>query len=219
MQSRFETGHIYGFFHDLLSGPEIVHAYFEYLPSAPPGGLAVRERQLLGKKQDYSYLFLPTRAWDLTFRGARPVSDETWTRYYRSIYNDILYILRCRLNEPGIEFDYIGSDVYLSQHVEVLDVVDAANTTVRVYLDHNTMLPLHESYTWFDDKTREHNDEAADYDKYRDSDGVMWPFVIERHHNGYKVSQMFAESVRTNQGLPPKIFDLPEGVKLLNKVQ
>jgi hypothetical protein len=217
MQSRYEIGHIYGFFHDQLSGPEIVHAYFEYLPSGPANGLAVQERELLGKKQDYSYLFLPNRGWDLTYRGARPVSSETWERYHRANYHDILYILRSRMDEAGLQFDYIGADIYLSQHVDILEVTDAANTTVRVYLDHNSMLPLHQTFSWFDDKTREHNDEAAEYDKYRDADGVMWPFVVERERNGYKVSQMFAESVRINQGLPSGIFDLPAGAKILNK--
>jgi hypothetical protein len=217
MRSRFQTGRIYGFFHDQLSGPEIVHAYFEYSDEPPAKGLAVREREFLGKKQDYSYLFLPSIGWDLTFRGARPVSDETWSRYQRTTYNDILYILRCRLNEPGLTFEYIGTDVYLSQHVEILDVTDAANTTIRVYLDHNTMLPIHATFSWFDDKTREHNDESADYDKYRDADGVMWPWVIERNRNGYKVSQIFAESVRTNQPLPNAVFDLPPRAKLLKK--
>lgn len=217
MRSRYEVGHTYGFFHDLLSGPEIVHAYFEYADSGNANDLAVRERQMLGKKQDYSYLYLPDRAWDITFRGARPVSDETWERYHRATYYDILYILRCRLAEPGLQFDYVGSDVYLSQHVEILDVTDAANTTVRVYLDHNTMLPLHESYQWMDEKTRERNDEAAEYDKYRNADGVMWPFVVERERNGYKISQIFAESVRIDQPLPPNIFELPAGAKILNK--
>src|SRR5947209_5449394 len=56
MHSRLEVGHTYGFFHDQLSGPEVVHAYFEYTAQPAPNGLAVQERELLGKKQDYSYL-------------------------------------------------------------------------------------------------------------------------------------------------------------------
>lgn len=212
-------GRVYAFFHDELSGLELFHSFTEYLPPQKNNSLDVRERELLGKKQDYSYLFLPDVAYDVTYRGVRPIPDESWDRYVRTTRNDILYILLCRLDEPGLEIDYIGPDVYLGKHVEVIEITDSSNQTVRVLFDHNTMYPLHESYNWFDDKTREHNDESSDYDKYRDAGGgIMWPYVIEREHNGYKTYQMFAESVQANPAISPGTFDLPAGLKRLKKV-
>jgi hypothetical protein len=219
MQNRVSSGRIYGFFHDRLSGLDLAQIYVEYLDAAPKDGIALRERELLGKKRDYSFLFLPTQGWDVTYRGARPIPDEDWDRYIRTNRNDILYMLRYRLNEPGMEIDYIGTDIYLSRHVEVMELTDASNQTVRVYLDHNTMLPIHQTFSWLDEKTRMHNDEATEFDKYRDAGGgVMWPFSVERSRNGYKVYQQFAEQVQVDQSLPPRVFDLPPGAKLLNKV-
>jgi hypothetical protein len=218
MRNRVATGRIYGFFHDQISGRELVKSYVNYLSSPSPAGLAVEERQLLGKKLDYSNLFTPTGAWDITFRGARSYPPEDWSRYVRTTRNDILYILRCRLNEPGMQFDYIGSDIYVSRHMEIVDITDSTDQTVRVFLDHNTMLPMHETYAWFDEKTREHNDAAADFDKYRDSGGAMWPFVVERQRNGYKVFQLFADTEAIDQPLPPGIFDLPPGAQVLKPV-
>jgi len=53
--------------------------YTEYLDSkAPKNGVALRERQAYGKKQEFSFLFLPDQGFQLTFRGARPIPDETW---------------------------------------------------------------------------------------------------------------------------------------------
>jgi hypothetical protein len=69
-----------------------------------------------------------------------------------------------------------------------------------------------------DAQTRQRNEEITNYDKYRDAGGVMWPFTIERQHNGYKSYQMFASKVEVNQVLPPKIFELPPGAKVLKKV-
>lgn len=219
MENRVSSGRIYGFFHDRLSGLDLAQIFVEYLDAAPKDGIALRERELLGKKRDYSYLFLPTQGWDVTYRGARPVPDEDWERYIRTNRYDILYMLRYRLNEPGMEVDYIGTDIYLGRHIEVLELTDAANMTVRVFLDHNTMLPLHQTFAWLDENTRMHNDEATDFDKYRDvGGGVMWPYSIERSRNGYKVYQQFADQVQIDQRLPAKIFDLPPGAKLLNKV-
>jgi hypothetical protein len=218
MKSRVSSGRIYAFFHDQISGLDLAKIYIEYLPETPPGAIGMRERELLGKKQDYSYLFLTNQGWDVTFRGARPIPDEDWERFARTTENDILYLLRLRLNEPGMQFDYVGSEIYLSRHVEVVDITDAKDQTIRVYFDHNTSLPVHQTFNWIDPVTRQHNDEVTEYDKYRDAGGVMWPFTIEREKNGYKVYQMFAEQVQIDQSLPPRIFDLPPGVKVLKKV-
>jgi hypothetical protein len=220
MSSRFSYGRIYGFFHDKLSGLEIARTYVEYAQEKPPKGLGVTERQVLGKKQDYSYLYLPDQAFDITFRGARPIEDEAWDRYRRNTENDILYLLRFRLKEPGLTFDYIGSEVLLSSHVEIIEITDAQDQTIRVYFDHNSMLPLRETYTWLDPVTRERNEEVSIFDKWRSAgSGVMWPFAVERERNGYKTYESFAEQVEINKALPAKIFDLPAGAKILKKVE
>lgn len=212
-----EHGRLYGFFHDQVTGTDVAKIFIEYLPSAPPNQLAVRERQLMGKKQDYSYLYLPDRGWDITFRGARPVSEEKWSTYQRAMVHDVIYTLRCRMNEPGIQFEYTGTDTFLGRHVEGLDIIDSSDLTVHVLLDHNTWLPIHATYSWFDEKTREHNDEVTDYDKYRDIGGVQWPFVTERTHNGYKASEVFADDAAADQTLPPNIFELPENAPILKR--
>lgn len=220
MRYRLATGRVYSFFHDELSAFDVAKIYTEYLFPSPPKGIAIREREVLGKKQDYSYLFFPDQGWDITYRGARPIDDERWDRYARSTANDVFYILKVRSKEPGLQFDYIGTDVYLGRHIEVLDISDAQDRTVRVYLDHNTMLPVHQTFTWLDPETKYRNDEVADYGKYRDiGGGIMWPFTIERQRNGYKIYQMFATTVEAGQPAPPKIFDLPPGVKMLKKVE
>lgn len=219
MQNRMESGRVYAFFREQISGLDVAKIYTEYLSENPPKGLAMRQRQVFGKKQDYSVLFLGDQGWDITFRGARPIADEKWQSYLRTTENDILYILRVRHNEPGLQFDYIGTDVYQSTHVEIVDITDAQDRTVRVYFDHNTVLPVHEAFSWIDPETRYHNDEVTEFDKYRDvGGGIMWPYAIQRERNGYKTYQMFSGKVEVNQSLPAKIFDLPPGVKVLRKV-
>ena len=220
MQNRVTAGREYGFFRDQLSGLELFHSYTQYAEPAVATDLGIQERQLLGKKQDYSYLFLPNQGWDITYRGARPVEQEDWSRYVRNTRNDILYILRCRLHESGLQVDYVGTDVLLGRHVEILDITDSTDQAVRVFLDHNTFLPIHETFSWFDEKTREHNDQAYDYDKYRDiGEGIQWPFATERQRNGYKTYQLFADSMQVNQKLPAGIFNLPAGAKVLKRVE
>jgi hypothetical protein len=216
MKTRSARGRVYSFFRDRTSGADIAHIYTEYLPTAPPNGLGLRERVVLGKKQDYSYLYLENQGWDVTFRGARLVEDESWERYKRTTENDILYLLKVRSKEPGLEFEYIGSEVHLSTHVEVVDIRDSQSRSIRVYFDHNTMLPVRESFNWWDPVAKSRSEEIAEYSKFRDiGDGVKWPYTIERSRNGYKSSQVFAENVQANEPPPPKTFELPPGAKVL----
>ncbi|MBV9405562.1 MAG: hypothetical protein JO211_09485 [Acidobacteriaceae bacterium] len=107
----------------------------------------------------------------------------------------------------------------MSTHVEVVEITDSQDRTVRVLFDHNTKLPVHQSFSWLDPVTRQHNDEVTEFDKWRDAGGVMWPYSLERERNGYKTYQMFASNVQVDQTIPPKTFELPPGAKVLKKVQ
>lgn len=217
MHTRVSSGRLYSFFRDQMSGSEVAHIYNEYPMTVAKGSLGVIEREVFGKKQDYSYLFLGNQGWDITFRGARQVEDETWGRYARTTENDILYILKVRHDEPGWIYDFVGSEVYLSRHVEIVDLNDNQNRTVRVYFDHNTKLPVRQTFSWLDPTTKYKNQEITEYDKFRDiGGGIMWPYTIERTRNGYKSFQMFADSVVANGAVPPKIFELPNGAKILH---
>jgi hypothetical protein len=219
MHTRHTNARIYSFFHDQMSGYDIANIYTQYFDDKSIKGLQIREREVLGKKQDYSYLFLAEQGFDITFRGARPIADDRWERYARSTSNDILYWLRYRYDEPGMQYDYIGNQVLITNHVEVVDITDAGDHTVRVYFDYNSKLPVRQSFQWLDAETKQHDDEITDFDKWRDAgDGVMWPFTIERQRNGYKFYQIFANKVEINGELPANIFDLPKGAEILKKV-
>jgi hypothetical protein len=127
-----------------------------------------------------------------------------------------LYILKVRKDEPGWIYDFVGSQVFLSRHVDIVDLNDPQNRTVRVYFDHNTKLPVRQQFSWQDPTTKSRNDEITDFDKYRDiGGGIMWPYTIERTRNGYKAFQMFADSVQANPVVPPKMLELPAGAKIL----
>jgi hypothetical protein len=218
LQNVVTSGRIYNFFRGNLNALETAKTYIEFLDTKPAGGLGLQEREFFGKKQDYSLLFLPNQAWDITYRGARPITEENWAQYRRSTENNVLFMLRTRHNESGLQFDYVGTDVWLSTHVEILDITDAKNQTVRVYFDHNTMLPIRETFNWVDPETRYRDDEVIEFSKYRDVGGITWPYTTYRERNGYKVYEGYSDKVEVNQPLPPKTFELPPGAKVLKKV-
>ena len=150
MRDRVETGRAYQFYREQLSGLAIAHIYTRYLtrPEPPVAGfLGVRERESFGKDQAGAIVFNESgQGYELTWRGARPLPDETLTRYKDSTLHNVLYILRMRLGEPGLSFDSQGSDIKENQPVEIVDITDADNRTITVLFNRTTKLPVYQTY-------------------------------------------------------------------------
>ncbi|HEY3840345.1 MAG TPA: hypothetical protein VGL72_27415 [Bryobacteraceae bacterium] len=219
MHDRTEEGRAYSFFREELSGLSIVHIYTQYLEKGGPGDFpAIRERQSFLKSQDDAIIFAENAAFEVNFHGARPLADDRLQRYIETTQRNIFYIVRQRLNEPGMIFESPGGDIKENQQVEILDITDSQNRTMRVWLHHLTFLPIMQEFKLMDPQLKERRTETTRYSNYRSvKPGVMWPFSVIRERDGEKVFQMFAESVTVNSDLPAKLFSLPAGIKILKK--
>lgn len=223
MQTRTEIGRAYSFYNEQLSGLSIARLYTKYLQpaqgqagSGPLAGQA--QRQVYGKKEEEAVLFTPDGAWDVTFRGAKPLADDKVNQFRETALHDFFYILRQRLIEPGVEFDSRGSDVIENQPVQTLDVFDAENRKVTVWIHSSTFLPVKQSFLRWDPLLKDRREEVTRYSKYRDvGNGVMWPFATERERDGEKLFQLFSERVSVGDTLPDSLFQLPAGIRILKK--
>jgi hypothetical protein len=218
MQNRVETGRVYSFYRESLTGLSIAKIYTRYDSGVIDTAheLAQHERDNYDKKEDYGTLFTDKEAWDVTYRGARPLPADRFTRYKETTLRDIFYILRVRLHEPGWIFESKGADVLETSAVEIVDLTDADNRTTTVYFDHLTKLPVRQVFYRRDSVTRDRNEEVTHFTKYRDAGGIQWPFAIERDRNGEKIYEIFSTSVEVDD---PKVsnnlFALPSTIKLL----
>jgi hypothetical protein len=215
MKDRVESGRAYSFYRDQISGLSIATIYTEYIPvpSDKTGkDLGVREREVFGKNEEYGYvLFRENGAWEVTYKGPRELEDDRVERYHRTTLNDVLYILRMRLDEPGMIFDWKGSDVVENQPVNIVDIVDSENRVVTAYFHQSSKLPVRQSMVWHDPKTHDRNEEVTRYARYREEGGVQWPQQITRDRNGEKIYQNFSDFVPINPGLADPIFAVPTG--------
>jgi hypothetical protein len=215
MQDRVESGRAYSFYRDKISGLSIATIYTEYV-SLPPDktgkDLGVREREVFGKNEEYGYtLFRENGAWEVTYKGPRDLDDDRVERYHRTTLNDVLYILRMRLDEPGMIFDWKGSDVVENQPVNMVDITDSENRVVSVYFSQSSKLPVRQTMVWHDPKTHDRNEEVTRYSRYREEGGVQWPQQITRDRNGEKIYQIFSDFVLINPGLSDAVFAVPTG--------
>jgi hypothetical protein len=222
MRDRTETGRAYSFYNEELSGLSVATIQTKYQTvSGPPSidSLGVLERQAFGKKQEEgSVLFTNTAAYDITFRGARPIQDEPFQRYKETVWRNIFYVLRMRLTEPGLLFDSKGLEVWMNQPVQIVDITDAQNQVLTVYFNESSKLPVYQVFYRRDPKTRERIEEVTEYGKYRQAaGGVSWPLTTQRTRDKQKIYELYSDTVTINDYPPDSLFELPAGVKMLPK--
>lgn len=211
VQDRVESGRAYSFYRDNLSGLSIAKIFTRYLtvdPTKSAHELGVRERQSFGKNEDSAVVLREDGGANITYRGPKPIPTEDFERHRETTLHNIFYILRQRLHEPGMDFEFVGSEVVDRVPVDIVDVIDGANFTVRVYIHQTTKLPVKQSFSRLDLKTKDRDEEVTRFDRYRDNQGIQWPQQITRERNGEKIYQIFADSVAFNQDLTDDLFTI-----------
>ncbi len=216
MEDRVESGRAYSFFRQELEGLSIAKIYTRYVTPVP-GQPSVRERQTFGKDESSGgVLFNQDGGWEITFRGARLLEPKRIENWRDGTLRNIFYILRQRLNEPGMDFYSRGSDLYENLPVEIVDITDSNGLTVTVYFSASTKLPVRQVLKRRNPEYKDFDTEETIFAKYRDvGGGVMWPFSIRRSRNGEKLYEIYAESVQINKNLKDDLFTLPAKLKIL----
>ena len=214
MENRVEQGRLYSFYREQLNGLATARVYTKY--EQPAGSIATRERQSFGKKEeDYAYLFTDKEGVQVTFRGVRPLPAGQYEKYVDTTLRNIFYMLRYRMDELGMVFEFKETAVFDNNPVEVVNITDAENRTVTVYFHRTTHLPIRQVFIRRDPLTKERMEEMTVYNKYRDVSGVMWPWSVVRFRNGSKIFEMYSESVTINGKLDTSLFAPPLGAKRL----
>jgi hypothetical protein len=212
MQDRIEKGRAYSFFHDQISGLSIAKIYTRYIyvpPDRTGTNLGIQVRQAFGKNEDYYVLFRQEGAWEVTFRGPKELEKDRIQRNRDTTLNDVLYIFRERLHEPGLIFESQGSDVVENQPVDIVNITDSQNRVVKVFFHQTTKLPVQQTWVWRDPETKDREEEVTRFSRYRMTDGIQWPQQIHRERNGEKIYEIFSESVTVNQQLTDNLFAVP----------
>ena len=197
MENRVETGRAYSFYRERLSGLSIATIYTRYDSGVTDTAhnLAQHERDNFDKKQDYGTLFTDKEAWDITYRGARPLPEDRFAALQRDhAARYFLYHPRSAARAGHGSSSRKGADVIENRPVEIVDITDADNRTTTVYFHQITKLPVRQVFFRRDPVTKDKNEEVTHFTKYRDAgDGVQWPFAIERDRNGEKIYEIFSD--------------------------
>lgn len=200
MEDRVESGRAYSFYREEISGLSMAKIYTRYITvAAGKTGeqIGVREREAFDKNEDSAVLFNENGAWEITYRGAKELPKDRLERYRDSTMRNILYIVRQRLNEPGMIYEARGADVFENQPVDIVDVTDAQNRQVTVYIHQSTHLPLRQVYTRYNTETKQRDEEVTLFSRYRDvGGGSSGPFICAGNGTAKRCTKFFQSPSR-----------------------
>jgi hypothetical protein len=146
------------------------------------------------------------KGWTLNGGGVDELSADAIALNQEQRKRSVNVILRERLNEPGLEFRWGGTEVIDLRRVDWVEINDTEHHTIRLAFDESTHLPSRTIYETLDPSTREHNDELEYYSNFHTIQGVETPFQRARERNGLKFFQVFYDECKYNTGLSESLF-------------
>ena len=218
MTTRIETGRAYSVYREQISGLSYAKISTKYLAQSE-GPLKMVQRQSFGKtKEDTALIVTEKDIWNLSYKGARAMEADRVKQFRETQLHDVFYILRARMDEPGLVFEHRGKDVVENQPVENIEIIDGENRSVTVWIHSSTMLPVKQTFKRWDAAINDRREEVTRYTKYREcGNGVLWPHDIQRERDKEKIYEMYADKVVVGASLAGELFDLPPLVTILKK--
>ena len=115
-------------------------------------------------------------------------------------------VLRRRMNEPGFDVRYGGTDLIDLKEAEWIEFTDSDHREMRLGIDKFSHLPLRWVVATRNPDTRERTEVITSYTQYMLADGVRTPLSIELSRNDRKVTQTFLTNCKYNADLAPQLF-------------
>jgi hypothetical protein len=203
IRDREQQGRGYAFHHGRPSGGGSVFWSFAEFPD--------KERVEITKERDIAELYVGNKAWELTYKGARPVEQKDLDDYLRRRKFSLDTLLRTWVNDPGVVLLFEGAAIAAQHPSQQVTLINSQDESVTLYLDSDTHLPVKKSFSWRDPVDKQKNLEEEVYENYRQASGIMAPYNVTRFFNGDMASQRFLNSVTINQGLDAAMFDPNSG--------
>src|SRR3990172_3747718 len=164
-----------------------------------------KNRTEYDKRGDIVTVYAADKGWSLDRSGVEELPAEDIAAYQEQLKNDAHFILRYRLNEPGLVLRYGGSEVVDLKQVDWVEVREREGGSVRIAMDRSTHLPFRFVVSARDAQGAR-TEAITVYSNYRPISGIQTAFQVSRFRNGQQVSQIFYSACKYNANLPDDLF-------------
>jgi hypothetical protein len=149
------------------------------------------------------------QGWEIDRMGMVHLDSADIRQWRFSNRYSLENLLRVRIHEPGTLVQSAGVDFVNNLPVDILDIVDAQQTQIKLCLAHQTALPVEISYRKWNAEVNDWDEYADDYADFRTFQGIATPMHIARSRNGRRYSEVYRNTVVYNESYLPKLFEDP----------
>ncbi|HET6179553.1 MAG TPA: hypothetical protein VFE61_21680 [Candidatus Sulfotelmatobacter sp.] len=203
IRDREQQGRGFTFHHGRPSGEGALIWSFSEFPD--------KERVEYTKERDVARVYVGTKGYEITYKGAKPIEEKDMVDYLRLRHCSLETVLRTWVNDPGVLFLYEGNAIADQHPALQVTLINTNNESVTLDVDVDTHLPIKKSFEWRDPVDRQKNLEEEIYGNYRAVSGIMAPYNVTRYFNGDMAAQRVFFNVTINQGLDQAMFDPNSG--------
>ena len=164
-----------------------------------------KNRTEYDKRGDIVTVYAGDQGWSLDRGGVSELAAQDITAYQEQLKNDAHFILRYRLDEPGLVLRYGGTEVVDLKQVDWVEVGDSEGRSVRIAVDRATHLPFRFVVS-ARDAEGVRSEAMTVYSNYRPIGGIQTAFQVSRFRNGQQVSQIFYSACKYNTDLSDDLF-------------
>src|SRR5579864_3998346 len=144
--------------------------------------------------------------WTLDKGGVSDEPEDIIKNFNEQLKSGMNNMLRKRMNEPGVDVRYAGTDLIDLKEAEWIEFTDSDHRDMRLGIDRFTHLPLRWIVTTRNPETRVNAEVTTSYTQYMALDGVKTPLSIELSRDDRKLTQTFLTACKYNSGLDPELF-------------
>ena len=200
-QDYYAEGRFGSFHNESLVGSGLFYRFWKW-PD--------KDRIELTKQRDIVQLYVGDQAYEITYRGIRPIDlhkeekvGQAIVRRYYSLEN----VLRNWLKEPGILLLDEGPGISEGHMAEKLTIINSKNESVTILVDPSTHLPLEKRFSTRDPRYRERDEEVLIYGDWKEFQGINTPRMTVIKRNGETLSQQIILNITYNTHPSDLLFD------------
>ncbi len=151
-------------------------------------------------------VFNGNEGWVLDKSGVSNQPDDLIKEFNEQLKTDMNNMLRKRVNEPGVDVEYAGTDLIDLKEAEWIEFTDSDHREMRLGIDRFSHLPLRWIVVTRNPDTRDRTEAITSYTQYLLQGGVKTPLSIELSRNDHKISQTFLSNCKYNSDVAPQLF-------------
>jgi hypothetical protein len=191
------TGRLYDFRKDVLAGTTLFQNHIKFPDKV---------RYEIGKKKEIVMINDGDKGWKVEYKNVSEQTEEEVKVFRANLKHNLDYLLRFGINREGMKFRYMGRIHVDVDEIEEVQLIDKEEDRVKLMINASTYLPVKMEFQSPSMGKRWASDDERQYFNYHIVQGVQFPYSTVRFSNGFKVSEVQLDSVRTNSNLPDAMF-------------